>query len=129
MARSYMPEQMYPPYMYPMMMPRGGMPPAYGIPPMAPIQYVSPAQAPGPVPASVPAPEPSESALPTDKELLGERLYPLVEKIDQPNASKITGMLLEMEIEAIHNILRDPAQLNRWIQEAHKALDTSQPGA
>ena len=60
--------------------------------------------------------------LPNDKDQLGERLYPLVESKNPANASKITGMLLEMEIEQIHNILRDPNQLDKWISEAMKVL-------
>lgn len=60
--------------------------------------------------------------LPNDKEQLGELLYALVEKKDTANAAKITGMLLEMEVEQIQNIIRDPSQLDKWILEARKVL-------
>lgn len=64
----------------------------------------------------------AEQALPNDKEALGEMLYPLVEKKNPKNASKITGMLLEMEVEHIHSILRSNSELDRWIAEALKVL-------
>ncbi len=53
----------------------------------------------------------------------------MVESKDKQNAAKITGMLLEMEIEQIHNIIKDPAQLDKWISEALKVLNTSPPAA
>ena len=135
--RPYMQEQMYPYMPQMMMMPRGGMP---GYPPMAqsvmppmgqmpPMAQMAPypAQMPAPVPMPVPEVNPPEANLPTDKEQLGERLYPMVEKLDAKNASKITGMLLEMEIEQLHGIIRDPAQLTKWINEARSVLDNSAP--
>ena len=137
--RPYMPEQMYP-YMYPpmVMAPRGGMPGYPQMPPMGPMGPGMPSMGPGmppfagPMPGPMPVPVPSQEPipteagpLPTDKELLGERLYPMVEKEDAKNAAKVTGMLLEMEVEQIHNMIRDPGQLHRWIAEARKVLNTT----
>lgn len=73
--------------------------------------------APVPVPVETPARE-----LPNDKDLLGEYLYPLVEMKNPQNAAKITGMLLEMEIDQIHNIIKDPNQLDKWTNEALRVL-------
>ena len=72
-----------------------------------------------PMPMPVPAPEMS---LPNDKEQLGEHLYPLVEARNPDNAAKITGMLLEMEIDQIQAMIRNQTQLDKWISEAMKVL-------
>jgi len=86
---------------------------------------------PGPMPVpspqyAMPMPQAQPAApvrdLPNDKETLGEYLYPLVEQRQPQNAAKITGMLLEMEIEQIHNIIRDQSQLDKWINEALRVL-------
>lgn len=37
----------------------------------------------------------------------GEELYPLVAEFDEPNAGKITGMLLEMNEAEVINIIED----------------------
>ena len=78
----------------------------------------------------MPAPLPPQPApirdLPNDKEALGEYLYPLVEQRQPVNAAKITGMLLEMELEQIHNIIRDQAQLDKWIGEALRVLSKTE---
>lgn len=97
-----MPHQMYPMPMYPMG--------PQSQPPFAP----GPAQVQEIPPAALPI------NLPNDKEALGEKLYPLVEAKNPQMASKITGMLLEMEIEQIQNIIRDSNQLSKWIEEAVK---------
>ena len=113
-------EGMYYPQMYPMMPPMPGMHPMMqGAQMPPPPAYVQPAyQAP-------PVPHVEQAQLPNDKEQLGEQLYSLVEGKDSKNASKITGMLLEMEIDQIHNIIRQPAQLDKWISEALKVLNTT----
>ena len=128
--RPYMPEQMYP-YMMPMMHPMMGRGPMPQMPPMGQMPMGQPMPLyQTPVPPSVPmeAVRP-EQGLPQDKEQLGEYLYPLVESKDQKNAAKITGMLLEMEIEQIHGIIRNPTQLDKWISEALKVLNSSAPGS
>lgn len=112
-----------------------GMPPMAGMPQMQqtimppgaqmmvpPAQYMS-------YPAGAPPTEARAPPLPTDKEQLGEYLYPLVEAKDAQNAAKITGMLLEMEVDQIHNIIRNQVQLDKWISEALKILTSSAPSA
>jgi polyadenylate-binding protein len=68
-------------------------------------------------------PEPVVRKLPEDKELLGEYLYPLVEERAPQLAAKITGMLLEMEVKHIHNIILDSNQLNKWVTKALSILN------
>lgn len=115
------------PYMHPMMMARGMMP-GYprmpmGMPPMGMMQPM-----PYPMPMPVASSSQPETVLPTDKEALGERLYPMIEKVDPENASKITGMLLEMDVDELHNILKNPSQIERWVIEAKNVLNSTQGG-
>jgi len=56
------------------------------------------------------------------KRLLGEKLYPLIAKT-QPNAGKITGMILESSyVEEILALLESETALNEKIEEAVKVL-------
>jgi len=84
-----------------------------------------PAQAPA-APAAAPLPDTQAiSQLPQDqqREFIGERLYPLIQK-DQPElAGKITGMLLDsVYIDELVNLLENPTALNGKIQEALEVL-------
>lgn len=76
-----------------------------------------------PVPPIVPHPQPmSNDVLPTDKDQLGERLYPLVERLEPEHAGKITGMFLEMQVDQLHSMIMDEEQLKQWVAEARKEL-------
>lgn len=104
------------PFMAPMMGPHGIMPrhhPGAVNAAPTPIMMQTPIQAPEP------------ESLPSNKEALGERLYLEVEKFEPKDAGKITGMLLEMQIEQIHNMLRNDLQLKRWVDEAKEVLNAS----
>lgn len=57
-----------------------------------------------------------------DPEELGERLFSLVEKLDQDHANDITGMLLEMEPSALRQVLCDHRMLEAAVQKALSAL-------
>jgi polyadenylate-binding protein len=56
------------------------------------------------------------------KMILGERLYPLVNRIQPQWSSKITGMLLQMEISEILHLIESPDNLAESIREAMSVL-------
>jgi len=56
------------------------------------------------------------------KQLLGERLFPLIQKEQPALAGKITGMLLEMDVSEILGVLEAPVELQSKIQEALDVL-------
>lgn len=128
--------------------PRGpaaqGAPPSYKYP-AAGIRTTSQAMQPQqPVPQPAPAAvhiqgqEPlSASALaaahPNDqKQMLGERLFPLIHEKYPSVAGKVTGMLLEMDNAEILHLLEDRELLNSRVEEAVAVLQmhqTKQPSA
>jgi len=59
------------------------------------------------------------------KQILGERLYPLVYKEQPELAAKITGMFLEMDTAEILTLLDSPAELSNKIQEALNVLGSA----
>jgi polyadenylate-binding protein len=60
------------------------------------------------------------------KQILGERLFPLVMKEQPQLAGKITGMLLEMDVSDILPLLDSPQDLNGKVLEALEVLRTSE---
>ncbi|XP_062023472.1 polyadenylate-binding protein 3 [Rosa rugosa] len=87
----------------------------------------------GPVPMSTLA-----SATPENQRLmLGEQLYPLVERIEPELTAKVTGMLLEMDQTEVLHLIESPDALKDKVAEAmdvlHKATSktdvTDQLGA
>jgi len=56
------------------------------------------------------------------KQLLGERLFPLIQNVEPHLAGKITGMLLEMDNGELLNLLESPDALNAKIMEALSVL-------
>ncbi|XP_040053772.2 uncharacterized protein LOC120831921 [Gasterosteus aculeatus] len=59
-----------------------------------------------------------------DAERLGEKIFSLVEELDPLHANYITGMLLEMDPAALHQLLRDHTMLEVAVQKAQAALDS-----
>jgi len=57
------------------------------------------------------------------KNHIGERLYPLVQQLEQHRAGKITGMLLEMEISELLNLIESPEALHSKVREALMVLE------
>ncbi|KAA6361179.1 MAG: putative Serine:threonine protein kinase PLK4, partial [Streblomastix strix] len=53
---------------------------------------------------------------------IGEFLYAKISTIDEPDAGKITGMLLELDIVELINLLKDDQLLNRKTCEAQRVL-------
>lgn len=94
-------------------MPQGGMMPE-------PQQVVMPApHEPLTIKALAAAPEEMR------KQMIGERLFPLI-KLEQPQkAGKITGMLLEMDNGELIHLLESQAALHEKIQEAMQVLQAN----
>ena len=112
-----------PPQGMPGMMGPGGMPMPGG--PM-------PGQ--GPPPNQMPAQDMTASSLAAappeqQKQLLGERLFPLISAVEPQLAGKITGMLLEMDNGELLNLLESPEALNAKIMEAISVLQMHADGA
>jgi polyadenylate-binding protein len=60
------------------------------------------------------------------KQMLGEKLYPIIQAAQPELAGKITGMLLEMENSEILHMLEDNTSLNNKVNEAVAVLQAHQ---
>lgn len=56
------------------------------------------------------------------KQILGERLFPLVQQLQPELAGKITGMLLEMDNSEVLLLLDNPEALQNKVDEAIEVL-------
>ncbi|TYI82436.1 hypothetical protein E1A91_D05G220100v1 [Gossypium mustelinum] len=54
--------------------------------------------------------------------MLGESLYPLVERLERDSAAKVTGMLLEMDQTEVLHLLESPEALKAKVAEAMEVL-------
>jgi polyadenylate-binding protein len=98
----------------------GGMPPMPG-----PQGLVAAPQIEGALTASALA-----SASPEmQKNMIGERLYPLIHQSQPERAGKITGMLLEMDNSELLHLLESPEALNAKISEAIQVLEAHNANA
>lgn len=57
--------------------------------------------------------------------MLGERLYPLVERQEPLHVAKVTGMLLEMDQAEILHLMESPEALKSKVSEALDVLRLS----
>uniref|UniRef100_A0A3B5LBI7 Polyadenylate-binding protein n=1 Tax=Xiphophorus couchianus TaxID=32473 RepID=A0A3B5LBI7_9TELE len=98
--------------------------------PVAPVPVAEPA-AHIPGPESLTASMLAAAPLMDQKQLLGERLYPLIHALHPNLAGKITGMLLEIDNSELLLMLESPESLNSKVEEAiavlqaHKAKECS----
>lgn len=54
--------------------------------------------------------------------MLGEALYPLVDKLEHETAAKVTGMLLEMDQPEVLHLIESPDALKAKVVEAMDVL-------
>ncbi|KAE8674763.1 Polyadenylate-binding protein 2 [Hibiscus syriacus] len=54
--------------------------------------------------------------------MLGESLYPLVERLERDSTAKVTGMLLEMDQTEVLHLLESPESLKAKVSEAMEVL-------
>lgn len=59
--------------------------------------------------------------------MLGEVLYPLVDKLEHGAAAKITGMLLEMDQPEVLHLIESPEALKTKVSEAMDVLRNVTP--
>lgn len=62
------------------------------------------------------------------KQILGERLYPMIERMHTSLAGKITGMLLEIENSELLHMIVDPEALKAKVEEAVAVLQVHRSG-
>ncbi|KHG16756.1 Polyadenylate-binding 2 -like protein [Gossypium arboreum] len=106
------------------MFPRGEVyryPPGHKMPEVAPMP-VRDAGSGQPMPVTALATSLANAAPEQQRTMLGESLYPLVERLERDAAAKVTGMLLEMDQTEVLHLLESPEALKAKVAEAMEVL-------
>jgi polyadenylate-binding protein len=106
-----------------MMMPPHMMPPQGMMPPQPPQQQQQ--QPPKGMPESLDHSQLAQADPQTQKNMIGERLYPLIHRQHSDLAGKITGMLLEMDNAELLHLIDTPEALDAKMEEALAVLKQS----
>jgi len=108
-----------------MMQQKGGMPgmmpgmgPQGGKPMGAPMQ----AQAPPPQGGGINTAALAQAPPAVQKQMIGEKLYPMIAKINPELAGRVTGMMLEMEVSELLMLLESEPQMRSKVNEAMQVL-------
>eukprot|EP00494_Astrolonche_serrata_P020063 UN20280 len=75
-----------------------------------------------PVPIGALASALANSPPETQRMMLGENLYPLVDQLEHDQAAKVTGMLLETDQTEVLHLLESPDALKAKVAEAVEVL-------
>merc|ERR1719198_555950 len=91
-----------------------------------PMQQQQPQQPqPGPAGAPLNASALANAPPPVQKQMIGEKLYPQIARINPELAGKITGMMLEMDNSELLMLLESEQQLRAKVEEAMRVLSSS----
>ncbi|KAK2976243.1 hypothetical protein RJ640_021954, partial [Escallonia rubra] len=82
----------------------------------------------GPVPMSKLASALASATPEEQRRMLGEQLYPLVERLEHENVGKVTGMLLEMDQTEVLHLIEAPDALKKKVGEAMDVLRSAALG-
>ncbi|KAM4796929.1 polyadenylate-binding protein 4 [Rhinophrynus dorsalis] len=96
--------------------------PLPGVQPLQPPQPAVHVQGQEPLTASMLAAAPPQE----QKQMLGERLFPLIQAMHPSLAGKITGMLLEIDNSELLHMLESPESLRSKVEEAVAVLQAHQ---
>lgn len=97
-------------------------PQAMAIPAPAPVQQAVHIQGQEPLTATMLAAAPPQE----QKQMLGERLFPLIQRMYADLAGKITGMLLEIDNSELLHMLEHNESLKAKVEEAVAVLQAHQ---
>ncbi|KAJ4953483.1 hypothetical protein NE237_030315 [Protea cynaroides] len=93
--------------------------------PVAPLE----ASRPGPVPIQTLASALASATPEQQRMMLGEQLFPLVERLEPDVAGKVTGMLLEMDQTEVLHLIESPDALKKKVGEAMDVLRLAAAGS
>ena len=104
----------------------GGIPTMPVMMPSGKFPQPNPSQQPQPLPQNQPltAAELANATEEQRKNIIGERLYPLISLVQPKLAGKITGMLLDLDNAELLHLIESPNALNDKIAEAMQVLET-----